>query len=295
VELYDAIIVGAGPAGLTAASYLGRFRRQALVLDGGRPRASWIPTSHNTPGFPSGVGGVELLERLRAQALRYGAQVRKAEAERLSRTSDGFEVSLGADSVAGRFVVMATGVIDKKPPLVGIDEAILRSLVRVCPICDAYEAIDRNIAVLGDGGLGAREALFLADYSRRVTLLCLGDPGDLGQAGALQARGIETLAVTLGDVTLDSRNVVVASSAGGKLRQFDYLYLALGCETESRLAVRWGAEHDDLGTLIVDGHQQTSVDGLYAVGDVVRGLNQMAVAFGEAVIAATDIHNRLRK
>ena len=295
MDIFDAVIVGAGPAGLTAASYLGRFRRRALVLDGGRPRASWIPTSHNTPGFPGGVGGVELLDRLRDQALRYGAQVRQGEADELKRTAEGFEVGLGGEKVGGRFVVMATGVIDKKPPLAGIDEAILRSLVRICPICDAYEAIDQTIAVLGDSDLGAREALFLADYAKRVTLLSLTERSALGDVSALEARGVEILAVSLPDLSLEPRSIVLAGGKGSRSRQFDYLYLALGCETESRLVVKWGANHDEQGTLIVDDHQQTSVDGLYAVGDVVRGLNQMAVAFGEAAVAATDIHNRLRK
>ena len=295
MDIFDAVIVGAGPAGLTAASYLGRFRRRALVLDGGRPRASWIPTSHNTPGFPGGVGGVELLDRLRDQALRYGAQVRQGEADELKRTAEGFEVGLGGEKVGGRFVVMATGVVDKKPPLAGIDEAILRSLVRICPICDAYEAIDQTIAVLGDSDLGAREALFLADYAKRVTLLSLTERSALGDVSALEARGVEILAVSLPDLSLEPRSIVLAGGKDSRSRQFDYLYLALGGETESRLAVKWGANHDDQGMLIVDDHQQTSVDGLYAVGDVVRGLNQMAVAFGEAAVAATDIHNRLRK
>lgn len=292
--IYDTLIVGAGPAGLTAATYLGRFRRQALVLDGGEPRAGWIPESHNTPGFPRGVGGPELLTRMREQAERYGAAFRKARAEILSREGDLFVVDLAGapgESVRGRTVLLATGVVDIKPTLGGIEAAIRRALVRMCPICDAYEAIDQAIAVLGDGPLGAREAMFLRTYSERVTLLHLGAMEDLDLA-ALRDAGIGVAATSLKDITLEEKVIVGPVGTGST---FDCLYLALGCEMQSRLAVRWGAEHDAEANLIVDAHQRTSIDGLYAAGDVVRGLNQIAIATAEAAIAATDIHRRLRQ
>ncbi len=292
--IYDALIVGAGPAGLTAATYLGRFRRKVLVLDGGQPRASWIPESHNTPGFPQGVGGDDLLARMRDQAERYGAAFRAARAETLDTRGDVFEVGFSGDGggpVQGRALLLATGVLDIKPDLPGIDAAIRRALVRICPICDAYEAIDQAIAVLGDGPLGAREAMFLRTYSDRVTLLHLGATDDLDLA-ALEDAGVAVTPTSLDAVTLDDQVIVEMDDARAA---FDCLYLALGCEMQSRLAVRWGAEHDDDGNLIVDAHQRTSIDGLYAAGDVVRGLNQIAIATAEAAIAATDIHRRLRQ
>ena len=283
MEAYDAIIVGAGPAGLTAATYLGRFRRRVLVLDGGLPRAAWIPTSHNTPGFPEGVGGPELLARLRVQAERYGADIREGWAEALRKTADGFEVDLENEVAKARFALLATGVVDVKPELAGIDEAIRRSLVRVCPICDAYEAIDQRIAVLGEGDLAAREARFLADYSRQVSVLRL-DGGDH------EAPGTQ---VSLEDIGLGERTVAVRTPEG--VRVFDCLYLALGCEKQAGLALALGAAHDGENNLLADAHQRTSVDGLYAAGDVVRGVNQIAVATSEAAVAAIDIHNRLRR
>jgi thioredoxin reductase (NADPH) len=295
---HDVIIVGAGPAGLTAATYLGRFRRKVLVIDGGPSRAGWIPESHNTPGFPHGVGGDALLARMSEQASLYGAERISARADRLVRVADGFEVAIdGAPSdpatVSGRFVLLATGVIDRLPALDDIEAAIHAARVRMCPICDAYEAIDQRIAVLGDGDLGAREAAFLTTYSPRVTLLHLGSPSALSDPSTLQARGVEVLPVELSQVSVGSGPVVV-TPPGQAPRQFDCLYLALGCEMQSHLAVRWGAAQDAEANLVVNGHQQTSIDGLYAAGDVVRGLNQIAVATAEAAIAATDIHKHLR-
>jgi thioredoxin reductase (NADPH) len=284
---YDAVIVGAGPAGLTAAIYLARYRRSVLVLDGGPSRASWIPTSHNTPGFPQGVGGEALLDRLRAQALEFGSEIRTGMVEGLSRADDLFVLMSVQGGVRARAVVLATGVVDRIPPIKGITAAIQNGRVRMCPICDAYEAIDRQIAVLSDGPLGAREAAFLQTYSRKVTSLSLGVVADAH-------RDPRALRVSLQDLALESGGVVLRRSGHAELR-FDHLYLALGCAPQAGLAVNCGAAQDETGNLIVDAHQMTSVPGLYAAGDVVRGLNQISVAAGEAAISATAIHNRLRE
>jgi len=269
---YDVIVLGAGPAGLTAATYLARFRRRVLVLGAGTSRASWIPESHNTPGFPHGVSGYELLKRLTEQAAQFGAEIRQARASRLTRSGALFEITAGRAKVQAPAVLLATGVVDRMPKVAGLEDAVRRSLVRMCPICDAYEAVDKRIAVLGDGGLAEREAAFLRIYSQQVTVI-----------GAKAARRLSF-----------AETEVQWAGPRGPSRTFDHLYLALGCEPQSALAVGCGAKRDKEGNLVVDLHQMTSVDGLYAAGDVVRGLNQIAVATGEAAIAATAIHNRLR-
>lgn len=296
---YDVIIVGAGPAGLTAATYLGRFRRKVLILDGGPSRAGWIPESHNTPGFPRGVGGPALLADMGQQARLYGAEHRMGRARTLARASGGFELALDEDGpestpLTARFVLLATGVVDRLPDLPGVEAAIRAAKVRVCPICDAYEAIDQKIAVLGQSELGAREAAFLTTYSKTVSLLHLGPLSTLCRPDTLKAKGVEILPITLSDITVGPNRIEVAIVSGAR-RAFDCLYLALGCEMQSRLAVQWGAAHDAEGNLVVNAHQETSIERLYAAGDVVRGLNQIAVATGEAAIAATDIHKHLRE
>jgi thioredoxin reductase (NADPH) len=285
---FDVVVVGAGPAGLTAANYLARFRRRVLVLDGGPPRARWIPESHNTPGFPHGVSGIALLERLRTQALGFGADVRPGLVEAIRPGEDGlFALTAGRCEFTARAVLLATGVVDRIPPLEGIEAAICDSRVRMCPICDAYEAIDQSIAVLGEGPLAAREAAFLQTYSRDVTILTLDAAG-----GATLAP--PSLCIALDNLRLAPDGVVLRADAAPE-RRFDHVYLALGCTAQSALALACGAAQDEGRALLVNAHQMTSVPGLYAAGDVVRGLNQIAVAAGEAAIAATDIHNRLRR
>ena len=294
MDKFDAIIIGAGPGGLTTAIYLARFRRRVLVLDGGMPRAAWIPESHNTPGFPAGISGRDLIARLRVQTEEYGGLIRAGHADRLEAALDGFRVFSGEHEATAPYVVLATGVEDVKPPLAGIEAAIQRSVVRVCPICDGFEAIGKRIAVLGDDDLGAREALFLRTYSNDVTLLHLGDCARLTNRAGLAAANVDVVRAHLDAIALNDRDVAVTAPDGAELR-YEYLYLALGCDQRSSLPTMEPPERDDDGSLIVDAHQQTSIAGVFAVGDIVRGLNQIAVAAGEAAIAATHIHHCLRE
>ena len=286
----EVLVIGAGPAGLTAATYLARFRRRVLVADGDEPRASWIPVSHNMPGFPDGISGPHILGRMREQAREFGAQIETGRVERLTHHGDGFIGRLNGRDVAVRAVLLATGVVDRHPDL----RAIQRSLVRICPICDGYEAVDKAVAVIGDNDRGVREAAFLRTYSDRVTLIHTGPPGDLSDREALQRLGIALVETPIENVGIEGDRVT-ALGWGGRFQAFDLVYSALGTAANATLAEALNADVDEDGRLRVNLHQATSVPGLYAAGDVVRGLNQIAVATAEAAVAATDIHNRLRQ
>ena len=290
----EVLVIGAGPAGLTAATYLGRFRRRTLVIDAGEPRACWIPLSHNMPGFPSGVSGADILKRMREQAEEFGAVIQAGRVETLTGAGDGFVARIGGRSIPARAVLLATGVVDHHPDLPGVERAVQRSLVRICPICDGYEATDKAVAVIGQDDKGAREAAFLRTYSDRVTLIHIGPPDALTQGDELRRLGVELIAAPLESVVLE-QDRVTALGWGGRTRAFDLVYSALGASPNADLARGLGARLAADGRLEVDLHQAASVPGLYAAGDVVRGLNQIAVATAEAAVAATDIHNRLRR
>ena len=292
----DALVVGGGPAGLTAAIYLGRFRRTFALVDAGESRLGLIPVTHNHPGFPDGVEGRVLWERMKAQAERYGAVIRPGKIDAIRRDGQGFVCDLDGAEIRARHVVLTTGVADR-PPSANFAEAVKRALIRVCPICDAYEVIDHEIGVIGIGERGAREAMFLRDYSPRVTLLHAGRPDELDGAlrQELASRQIELIETEIDRVLIEgaAKAIALELSDGRRLR-FDTVYSALGMQTRNGLAVALGAKVNEAGCILVDDHQHTSVDGLYAAGDAVRGLNQISIAEAEAAIAATDIHNRLR-
>jgi len=290
----EVLIIGAGPAGLTAATYLARFRRRVLVADGGAPRACWIPVSHNLPGFPHGITGEAILKRMTEQALEFDAVIEPGRVEALRRHGEGFTAALNGREVRARAVLLATGVVDHHPDLPGVERAIERALVRICPICDGYEAIDKAVAIIGKDDRGVREAAFLRTYSDRVTLIHVGPAEALTEEDELERLGVDLVRASIDDVRLEGDRVT-ALSWGGEFRVFDLVYSALGTSPNADLARALGARMDEEGCMTVNAHQGASIPGLYAAGDVVRGLNQIAVAGAEAAIAATAIHNALRE
>ena len=138
-DILDCLIIGGGPAGLTAALYLARYRRRFLIIDAGDSRAAQIPQSHNHPGF-AGISGPALLEKLRTQAGRYGVEVMRGTVTSLKRNAEGFVAAVESGTLPASRVLLATGIKDEEPPLSGLEHAISRNAVRYCPVCDGYEA-----------------------------------------------------------------------------------------------------------------------------------------------------------
>jgi thioredoxin reductase (NADPH) len=297
-EVLDCLIVGGGPAGLTTALYLARFKRRFMVVDSGTPRAAWIPTSHNIPVFAEGISGKDIVARARQNLEQYGAEIRAGRVTGLRKQPDRFiAVVEGNDGstnqIAARRVVMATGAVDIEPDLPDLPNAVQRGLVRYCPICDGYESRDQKIAVIAYGAHGIGEAVFIArTYSHDVTLLTLGQDLTLDpeQQAKLDEHGIKVVETPVESLDMENDRIS-AVHLGGKEHRFDVLYSALGLQYRSDLAISLGAEHDPSGSLMVDSHCQTTVKGLYAVGDIVRGIDQIVVGMAHAALAATHIHN----
>ena len=291
----DALIVGAGPAGLTAATYLARYRRDIVVVDAGKSRARWIPTSHNCPGFPHGIEGVSLLETLRRQVAQYQVPFVRGTVATLERHDDRFVATLeDGDTWRARIVVLATGIVDVLPPLDGVEDAIHDGLVRLCAICDGYETAGRRVAVYGPADKVVSHARFLRALCADVTAAL-----PRGQALAAAARTeAEEAGIDVLDAVASMHRVgdgIALVTGDGRSERFDALYPVLGSKSQSALALKLGAACDDNGELRVDAKLRTTVEGLYAIGDVVSAINQISVAFGHAAIAATTLHNALPK
>lgn len=288
----DCLIVGGGPAGLTAAVYLARYRRRVLVVDSGASRAALIPTSHNYPGF-SGINGKELLKRLRAQAEHYGAEFMHAKVDSLRPYHRGFTaVTSGADIHAAK-IILATGIVDIKPDLPKLWDLIERGEIRFCPICDGYEAMDQVIGVVGPIDHICRKALFLRTYSKHVKVLPLDriEPKPEEKA-AMEKGGVEFPKSVVADLEV-KKSTTVAHMKDGSQIEVDTLYPAMGADVRSKLATELGAKCNDEGCLFTDDHQRTTVKDLYAIGDITMELHQLSVAAGQAAVAATDVHNSL--
>ncbi|MGZ8288581.1 MAG: NAD(P)/FAD-dependent oxidoreductase [Telluria sp.] len=294
-QIYDTLIIGGGPGGLTAAVYLRRFRRDVLVVDKGNSRLQLIPVTHNFPGFPDGIRGTQLLENLRSQLARYGGHVTDGEITSLARNGDYFSAGFEGGEYHARTVLLATGISDAGLPIENWREAVAGGAVRLCPVCDAFDVLDKRIAVIGEPGNCVSHALFLRTFSSSVTLF-QREPGSC--PGAEQLQRLDEANVTrvespLRGVSMTADLKPVLHTEDGVDHPFDVVYPMLGETARSDLATALGAETTDCEKLVVDEYQATSVPGLYAIGDVVKGLNQISVAVGHAAVAATRIHNRL--
>jgi len=291
----DCLVVGGGPAGLTAAIYLARFHLSTIVVDAGQSRARLIPKTRNHAGFPKGISGPDLVDRMAEQARGFGATLRTGSVETLVRNEDGFRARGGFGVVTARAVLLATGVRNLAPDIGEDDHATALSagLIRYCPICDGYEVTDQRIGVIGTGGRGTREALFLRGYSRDVTLL----PAAGGHAlSAAERQSLRKAEVTVGEIaadrlTLSDDRRTIGAACGTYV--FDTVYPALGSRIHSDLARGLSARLSEDGCILVDAHQRCDVPGLYAAGDVVHGLDQISHAMGEGGVAATTIRNDL--
>jgi len=292
----DSVIVGAGPAGLTAAMYLARYRLRVLVFDKGDSRLALIPRSHNCPGYPHGIAGKELLKRMRQQAETFGVEVVADEVTAIRRTPLGeFEIVTNSRAVTARTVLMATGIVDVQPSMPNLLDAIRCGHLRLCPVCDGYEVIDKDVAVLGPLDKAIDKALFLRPYTDKLTIL-LSEPAAVTeqQRDALEDTGIVLHTSTVAELSIDG-DEITAVLENGSHHNIDVLYPALGSVVRSELAIELGARTTGAQYIEVDAHQRTNIDGLYAAGDVVNELNQICVATGHAAIAATDIYNMLRR
>jgi thioredoxin reductase (NADPH) len=292
----ECIIVGGGPAGLTAALYLARFRRRVIVFDAGGGRATLIPRTRNLAGFPAGISGIAFLRRLRQQAERYGARVVETRVDRVGRDEAGtFIVEADGARMSAPRLFLATGIVDVDPPVRGIKSAVRRGIVRYCPICDAFEASGQRVAVIGPAEHARGKALFLRAYTPDV--IVAGMPGhdmalDEGAAAELDAAGITVEPAPITGIALAGEHPRLRLGDGRDI-DVDMIYPALGAVANTGLAADLGVTLTAEGGLRTDRHGLTDVPGLYAAGDVVEALHQIAVAAAQAAAAATAIHNSL--
>lgn len=294
----DCLIVGGGPAGLTAAIYLARFHLAVTVVDAGGGRAATIPCTRNHAGFPDGISGAELIALMTAQAQRYGAKIAAGRVTRLDRTEGGFVAEWGKGPQSARSVLLATGVANRRPAIDEAlhDDALARGLIRYCPICDGYEVTDKKVGVIGTGGNGVAEAAFLRAYTADVTLIAPDGAHDLAEEDRAKAvaHGVRLIDGPCRVSGMGEDTITVAAADG--LHVFASVYPALGSDVHSELAGQIGVSvSGESACILVDAHQRTNVPGVYAAGDVVLGLDQISHAMGEGGVAATTIRNDLAK
>jgi thioredoxin reductase len=294
--MYDVIIVGAGPAGLSAALMLGRSCRRVLVCDTGKPRNA---ASHAMHGFLSrdGIAPLEFLQIAREQMRQYDTvEFMDAEVTEANCRPDArFEVTLADGSrCESRKLLIATGVVDKVPDIEGFERLYGRSVFH-CPYCDGWEVRDQPLAIYGRGERGLGLSLELTGWSRDL-VLCTDGPSEIDAAGLARLerndiRVREDRLVRLeGEAHLD--RIVFATGEPLARRA---LFFTTGQEQQSQLAMGLGCQLNEKGTVPTGKYETTHLPGLYVAGDASRAVQWVVVAAAEGAEAAFAINTDLLK
>jgi thioredoxin reductase len=294
--MFDVIIVGGGPAGLSAALVLGRSRRRVLVCDSGHPRNA---ASHSLHGFLTrdGIEPTEFLRIARDQLHPYETvELRHAEVTDASRGSEGFEIKLNdGKRVSSRKLLLATGVVDELPEIPGLT-ALYGLSVFHCPYCDGWEVRDQPLGVYGRGENGCGLALELTFWSRDI-VLCTDGPSELSE--------VELRRLAQQNIAVREDKIARLEGGEGVLEQIVFsdgatlarrgMFFSTGQRQGSELARKLGCNFDDNGCVATGEYEATNVPGLYAAGDTSRLVQFVIVAAAEGAQAAVAINKELMK
>ena len=310
MENYDIIIIGAGPAGLTAGMYAGRQNSKTLVID--RAMAGGlgleVPMMQNYPGFDL-IAGMELIQKMKAQSENYCEILENTVIDSIEKTDDGFHLKTknspllmtsddtGEKELFTKSIIIATGASHRHLNVPGEDEFLGRG-VAYCATCDGMFFIGRDVLMVGGGNSAAQEALYLKNLGCNVKLVHRRDElrCEHHLQKALEDNGIEilwnsTIQEIKGDMAVNS----VTLLRDGKEEDYktDAVFVAIGDDPSNDLAKDLGVALDEDGYIITDKNQATNVEHVYSAGDITGGVKQWIVACGEGAVAAISAYNDL--
>ena len=304
-KYYDVIVIGSGPAGLTAALYLAREGKKTLVIEKGGlgGQAGITQTIENFPGFDEGISGAEFAERLGRQARKFGVEILQAqEVKNISREGQYLCVETGdGESYGGNAVLLATGASYRRMGIPGEDN-LIGTNVHFCATCDGAFYKDKKVLVIGGGNSGFEEGLFLTNFAKQVDIVEFMPEVKASQILREKVAFTENMNVTVNHAVKELRGknrleaVVVEDRATGEIKEWDYdgVFVFIGLTPNSDL-LKDKADMDKWG-FVQTKHMQTSMEGVFAAGDVrADSTKQAASAAGEGASAALAIREYLNE
>lgn len=293
-SMYDCVIIGGGPAGLTCAIFLGRYRRRVLVIDRGKPRNYAAHAIHGFLGHQD-IKPAELLRKGRGEAELVGVQFLNSVARRVERCGDAFEITTDQGTAKGRRVVLAYGVRDILPEIPDLESYYGKSIFH-CPDCDGYEVTGKRVGVIGRGKNVAGLSLKMLQWTPDVTIFTNGEDREQNaeQTSKLQAEGIRGMTSPIRQLVGADGILEAIELERGDRVEIDALFFTIGVERSCTLAEEMGCSVlGDQPCLVVDEYKQTSVEGVYAIGDLAPGSQLAITSAADGAIAAIAINKTL--
>ena len=295
VDSYEVAVVGGGPAGLSAALYTTRLGHDTVVVDRGGGRAAMMLDTHNVIGVTEDVSGNEFLGTATEQVEEYGGSVIRDLVTEIEPEPDGrFRLRGNSTDVIADRVVLGMGFSDERPepplPRTGMG-------LHYCLHCDAYMFIDESVYVIGTGEAAAHVAMIMLNFTDEVDILTRGDEIEWSDdtQKLVEAHPVDVIHEDItGMNKADDGWLESFEFEDGTAREYRGGFAMYGSNYNTELAESLGCELNDDGTIVVDDHGKTSVDGIYAVGDITQGHNQVPVAMGKGAKAGLAIHKELR-
>jgi thioredoxin reductase (NADPH) len=301
-EPYDVIIIGAGPAGLAAAIYAARMKMRALVLESSLPggRTVYAPLVENFPGFPEGIVGAELADKMVKQAERFGAEIRFSEEVLDIALEDKIEtVVTRSGKFQGLSVIVATGTQQKKLLVPGESEYIGRG-ISYCAVCDGPLFRNKTVAVVGSNDYALEDALYLSSLSKRVLLVLHKEEIEAAKMLVEKAKektNIDIVKAKVKEIVGNGfvKAVRVVDSRGKEdTLKVDGVFILVGNLPMTNIVRKAGVSVDERGCIKVDRRQATNVKGVFAAGDCTCGGMQIITAAGEGATAAVQAYRHVR-
>jgi thioredoxin reductase len=294
-ERFDVAVVGGGPAGLAAALWLARYLHKVVVIDSGDPR-NWETRGINGYLGHQGIRSPELRRLGRAEGEKYGAQFVSGIVETAANeTGELFEICLrSGKTIESRRILLAIGLQDVWPDIPGLDKCYGET-VHVCPDCDGYETRDKKTVVIGKGRKAVGMALALTTWTKEIVICSNGEPPDISQEllDLIKPLNIPVLDSPISCVLSREKEIRGLELAGGMSLDCERLYFAIGQYPSDDLGAQLGCKRDQVGRLVIDEHNHTSVRNVYAAGDVAGGPQLAIAAAASGAIAAVAIHASL--
>jgi thioredoxin reductase (NADPH) len=292
---YDVAVVGGGPAGLCSALWLARYLHKVVVVDSGDPR-NWETRGINGYLGHQGIRSPELRAIGREECSKYGVDfVEGIVDQAVDEPGELFAIQLrGGTTIEARRILLAIGIKDYWPDIPGLDRCYGET-IHVCPDCDGYETRDKKTVVVGTGRKAVGMALSLTTWTQQIVICTNGEKAGMSQVllDTLRPLNIPMLEAPINRVVSKSKEILGLDLEGGMTLDCERLYFAIGQYPADDLGAQLGCERDDLGRLVIDDRNHTSVKNVYAAGDIAPGPQLAIGAAASGAVAAIAIHASL--